>query len=61
MGFQMFCRMPKIFNFSLEFFPIGNLHKRFLKIKKFPHLYWDLNPQPLAYEARTISQDHQGR
>ena len=24
--------------------------KTFLKIKKFPHLYWDLNPQPLAYE-----------
>ena len=25
-------------------------------IKKFPHLCWDLNLQPLAYEARTIPQ-----
>ena len=31
-----------------------------LKINKIPHLCWDLNPQPLAYEARTIPQDHQG-
>ena len=33
----------------------------FLKLKNFPHLCWDLSPQPLAYEARTIPQDHLGR
>ena len=50
---------------SIEFFPnwsllpIGSLYKYFLKIKTFPHLCWDLNLQPLAYEARTIPQNHQ--
>ena len=35
----------------------------FQKLKKFPYPCWDLNPPPqlLAYEARTIPQDHQGR
>ena len=33
----------------------------FLTIKKFRHFCWDLSPQPLAYEARTIPQDHEGR
>ena len=45
-------------NWSL--LPIGNLHQYFLKIEKFPHPCWDLNPQSLAYEARTIPQDHLG-
>ena len=46
-------------NWSL--LPIANLHKYFLKIKKFPYFCWDLNPQPLAYELRALPQGHQGR
>ena len=51
----------------IEFFPnwnllsIGSLHKYFSKIKTFSQLCWHLNPQPLAYEARTVLQDHSGR
>ena len=54
----------KTWNVFVIFFLIGIYCKLAVctnKIKKFPHLCSDLNPRPLVYESRTISQDHLGR
>ena len=46
--------------FYSEQMPNGSWQKKLFKIKKFPDLCWDLNPQPLVDKIRIIAQDDFG-